>query len=199
VSLLLAVLGAGVLAGWLTGGSLTRLASVQLRGLPVLVGSFAIQVILSYAPSHHWPIPVALGAALHLLSYAMLLYVLWRNLGLRGIAIVTAGVLMNLMVIAANGARMPVTMHVLTATEQADLIPVLQSGADFIHSLSTAQTRLDFLGDCLVIPGWFCRPSAGSPGDFVIMAGLLVFLVYAMKRRDDQDTDAASLLEERAR
>jgi hypothetical protein len=89
---------------------------------------------------------------------------------LPGIWFVTAGGLLNLTVILANGGRMPV------AAELAG--PLLRLGTVGQYTLMGPDTVLNFLADWIYIPP---IPEAYSPGDLLIGAGIALVVFLAVR------------------
>lgn len=112
---------------------------------------------------------------LFLLSYALMLLFCGFNWHLPGVRLFGVGLLLNLLVVVANGGFMPITPEAMArlhpGTVPADWPPgLLRSGSKDIV-LPAQQTRLHFLSDVLVLPPPFPLPTAFSPGDVLIAVG----------------------------
>lgn len=170
MSLVLVVLLAGLLLGWLTGGSLDRLGGVPLRRRRLVVAALAAQALGAVVggPFH----------ALGLLGSALLVAAfLLANRGIRGTGLVALGLLANALVVGANGA-MPVSE---VASGRAGVSTQdLLTGADSRHELAGASTRLPWLGDVVPVP-LPVRPEVVSPGDVLLAAGLAQLVVLGMR------------------
>lgn len=95
------------------------------------------------------------------------------------------GILLNFLVIAANGGTMPVSSVGL----RPELKEILLQG-EALHALTTAESKLLFLAD--VIPLYFPAGSKMSVGDIFLSAGLFYFLQQGMMRgfcRHHTDSD----------
>jgi hypothetical protein len=88
----------------LVGGRLTALAKLDLSSTWLLALALVIQVvIISVAPDGTgWMRP-----AMHVLSYGLIIWFLIANRTLAGLRIMSLGVAMNALAIAANGGVMP--------------------------------------------------------------------------------------------
>lgn len=172
MSLVVAVLLCVVVLGAATGGSLTRLGELALRSSGLAVAALVVQLVgvVAGGPLHTIGLVVSSGLALA--------FVL-RNRVLTGAGLLAAGLLLNVVVIVANGA-MPVSLH---AAERAGTpVEDLLAGTDPRHELAGAQTRLAWLGD--VIPVRMpLRPEVVSPGDVLVAAGLGQLVAVAMRGR----------------
>lgn len=183
--MMVAVLAAAVIIGWVLGGSLWSLVDVQFRGFTALCLAFIMQAFLRQAPERGWTLLVQWGFLLLLASYAILLVILWMNRSLAGMSLIAAGVLMNLTVIALNKG-MPVCTEALATCGGSYLVPVLESGSSVIHTLMTDDTVLRFLGDHIASPGWFPWATVVSPGDVVMMMGIVMLVPTAMMPVSDR-------------
>ena len=110
---MLYALPAGLLAGWLGGGELSRLGDARLRWAPLALIGLMIQVVLFFGP-------VAervgdLGMPIYVGSTALVLVVVLRNLALGGLGLVAIGAASNLAAIVANGGSMPASPGALAA------------------------------------------------------------------------------------
>jgi hypothetical protein len=169
---LAAALAAAVL-GLLRGGSLDRLAETRFRWTPLLFAALAVQVAASFVAD----VGGALGLTIVLGTNAAAAAFLLVNRNLPGMTLAALGLLMNVAVIAANGA-MPVSRR---AAEIAGVSTTELDDAAPKHEPMTDDTALTPLGDVIPVPGF---RSIFSPGDVVLAAGIAV-LVY--RRTTSQD------------
>ncbi len=164
---------AGVL---ITRGRLRNLGELHLRGeVPILVlfaaqalarGRLAVPIvaILPWNPVRLWQ-----------LILAVLLLMLLLNWQVRGIPLVAAGVLLNLIVVTANGF-MPVARF-------SGSLAALEAGRTGGSFYSAAPSRLTALGDVVSLNA----PGAGgfllSSGDVLLLVGVVVVVVhYSLER-----------------
>ncbi len=98
----------------------------------------------------------------------------WHLNRMPGVWIVSVGAAMNLIVIVANDFRMPVA--------PAGAGRLVQLGHTGQYVVMDSSTRLAWLGDWIVLPGWL--GGAYSPGDVVVAAGagIVAFLLTARYR-----------------
>jgi hypothetical protein len=174
----LLLLGAalGLAAGLLSGGSLGGLLARRLRWPLVVVAAFVVKELELRSPLG----TSAAGPAVFSLSLVVLIaWAIWHRDELPGIWLVAAGITMNLVVVLANGARMPV------ARAAADLGPpqLLAQGVWAEYVLMGTGTRLAWLGDRVLFPWPVSRlfPQAYSPGDLVSLVGLTCVLFLATR------------------
>ncbi len=179
--ILIAAVTVALLVGLLRGGRLEHLASLPLRWGGVVIVAFLMQAYFMLWPPSSWVVDgtsvqgaVLTGAALAVLA------VVWVNRHLRGIVLLGCGLILNLVVMAANGGLMPITAEALRSIGHEDLVVAMESGATVGRSkdvvLTRAEMKLWFLADVLVIPRPFPLASAFSLGDVVIAAGAFLAL-----------------------
>lgn len=166
------VLVCALALGVALGGRLGGLAHLGLRRGELVVMAVLSQLAGAFVDG------LAAAAALAL-SAVLVAAFLVVNRAVPGTGLVALGLLLNTLVIAANGA-MPVSAW---ASGQAGVSTQdLISGADRRHELANTDTAFRPLGD--VIPVRLPRvPAVVSPGDVLVLAGLAQLLVVGMRRR----------------
>jgi hypothetical protein len=167
----LAVLLIAVAVSYLRGGRLGRLAQAPLRWSWLLLLGLLLQLAVDLAVGRGVLADASL-AGWSLLFASQLLVLAWvlRNWHLPGMLLVGLGLLMNVVVVAANGA-MPVDPEAIVALGGDPA--ALEPGK---HTLLTEETRLSWLADIWALPP---LRSIISVGDVVLAAGLLP-LVHAL-------------------
>jgi hypothetical protein len=187
--LLLVSIAAALAAGWIRGGSLSRLGEVNFRWwwlVPALAltQSLTIRLLHSASRFNLWH----LRPLLMIVSYVILWGVVFWNRRLPGMWIVLLGVTLNLIVIAANGGYMPITPEALarigagSAAYQMPSETVIRGSKDVL--LRRNEARFWMLGDVLIIPEPFPRPTAMSVGDLMLAVGIFVFVINTMRAAD---------------
>ena len=179
MSLVLAVLLVGLVLGWSAGGTLGRLGGLPLRSARLVGAALVVQFAGSVIGGPVYPLGLAASALLVLAFLA-------RNRGLRGTGLVALGLLLNAVVVGANGA-MPVSSD--AAGRAGVSLQTLLTGADLRHVLADDSTRLLWLGDVIPVP-LPVRPEVVSPGDVLIAAGLGQLVVVGMLIRRRQPLPA---------
>lgn len=159
-ALVLAVL-AGV-AARLRGGSLNDLSETTFRWTPLLVAGLVVQLTFLY-----WD-PEWLGerGGLVVLLASNVTVAVWLalNRSLPGLLLAGAGMALNVLVIAANGA-MPV---LVSSAEKAGVAESLRQSS-IKHERLTEDTVLPWLGDAIPVPPF---KEVLSVGDVVLALGL---------------------------
>jgi hypothetical protein len=155
-----------------TGHSFRGLAATTLRGETFLLFLLVSQAVL--------PLVQLTGNAARFAYYVWLaifpcmIAVAWLNRHERGIPLLGAGLLLNLVVVALNGG-MPVLSDAVRAAGSSAQVVAIPVG-DFVHLIGTAATRLPWLADIIPLPGPAWLHSVASPGDLLLWAGIIAFI-----------------------
>ena len=170
------VLVGAIAIGLAAGGSWRRLTDLPLRRLGLVVAAVLAQVggavvgLLGAADeSTSYVVGLALSAAFALAFCA------W-NAQVSGVPLVTAGLILNAAVVAANGA-MPVS--IIAAYHARVPIAAIAAGTDARHEIAGDGTALSWLGDVVPLP-LPVRPEVVSAGDVLVVAGLAELVVVGM-------------------
>jgi hypothetical protein len=151
----LVLAGAGLL-GFVLGGSLSPLSTLPLRDRWLVAVTVLTQLaggVLAWSIDSRTAYSVGLA-----LSAAAALGFCLRNLAVRGVPLVTLGLLLNALVVGVNGAMpVPAAIEVTGMPARA-------------------------LGDVVPVP-LPLRPEVASPGDVLVAAGLGELLCLGMRRR----------------
>jgi hypothetical protein len=161
-----------VLAVPLSGGSLARLADLQLRYLWMAPLALALQVlIVTVAPGGNQ----TLHDSVHIATYALAGIFLWANRRIAGAKLLGTGALLNTLAILANSGVMP-------ESATARRLAGLSATGGFQNSAALAHPHLLFLGDILPVPAPFSLNNVMSIGDLLIFTGMLVLLRKTCRR-----------------
>jgi hypothetical protein len=187
--ILLLALVISLLIALMRGGSLLRLGSVSFRYGWLALLAFSAQTLVIYARLPYAQGILAPRTLLLLVSYGMLFIPVIANRRLPGMPLIGLGLLLNLMVMVANGGFMPVTPEALQRAGLSGLALSEGTGARLYATkdvlLLREETRLWLLSDILVIP-----PPLGtvfSIGDVLLAGGACWLLqnVMVVPRRKD--------------
>ncbi|MCL4426346.1 MAG: DUF5317 domain-containing protein [Firmicutes bacterium] len=170
-----------IIVGSLRGGRLGTLANLEFAHLGLVFLAFFLEVLLGFGL--RWGLGDPLAAILHVSLYLLLLYALWNNRRLPGVFYLLTGVLLNCLVIAANGGRMPVSGPALLRLGLVQHHDLLVQNLSLTHQLMGPYTRLWWLGDYWLMPPPFPRPAAFSPGDALMVIGVFLLIQAAMLGR----------------
>lgn len=172
----------GLIVGLFRGGwrqGLIRFSQIHLIAgwmFPVLL---LVQFIIFYA-QEKWAWLASINGYLFMGIYAVGLIFLWLNRHHKGFNLILIGVLLNFVVMAVNGGRMPVS---LSASEVLGpyYTDMLKSGSVISkHYMMDATTRLSFLGDIIPLSKPYPRTQVISIGDVVMNFGMFLFIQSVM-------------------
>ncbi|WP_304175088.1 DUF5317 domain-containing protein [Limnochorda pilosa] len=170
----------GMLVGWLRGGRLRHLASLDLRWIPAILAAFGLQAAFSLAVRWGWTELLPYAPYLYPLTFVVLLAAVWMNREKVELLVMGAGVLANFLAIAANGGKMPVAREAVVRLGGPAALRRMEAGGDLFHQLADSSTRLAFLGDWMTLPPPYPRAVIFSIGDVLIGVGLFLLIQRAM-------------------
>jgi hypothetical protein len=165
--------GAAILVSYLRGGRISRIADAELRHGWLLFLGLLLQLAvdaLTVRDLLGQPAGYLLLLASQLLVLVWVLVNWWRP----GMLLVALGLVMNALVIGANGA-MPVSQDAIDALGIGEV--TVHPGK---HELMTDETRFGWLADVHPLPP---LRTIVSVGDVVLAAGLLPLVHHLMTYR----------------
>lgn len=181
--LLLAAL-VGLLVGSLRGGTVRGFVFLRIRGRSAVLIAFLMQLPLLYFPAEKGSVHLSFEGCVLLLSYLLILGIVWKNRQLSGFRAIGLGLLLNLTVMMANGGFMPIQPGVLESFGHQHMATRMESGFRVLHSkdvlLTREETHLWILSDVFAFDPPLLSPTAFSPGDLLIAAGAFLFIQRAM-------------------
>ncbi len=162
----------GLVAGFLLGGRLDRLASVRFRLGWLAVAALLVQLALFSPAADGLSTEVIRGA--YLGSIALVGAVILANIRLPGVPLIVLGGAANLAAILANGGAMPASPGALAALG----IEVSGNSA----SVVVERPALEPLTDLFAMPAWLPLANVFSVGDVLIGLGVAISITAAMRR-----------------
>lgn len=172
------VLMAAVLVGYLRGGRLSRYLDHPLHWLGLPVAAFLLEMSLPLW--QRLPVPETAGLAVEVLAqYSLLLLFCFLNRR-HGwpVALMAAGMACNLTAMCVSGFRMPVSPVVFEHPVFAPFLDMLQAGQLPEYVLVGYDAPLWFLGD--VLPITVGSPGMASVGDCLLGIGVFWLLQRLM-------------------
>jgi hypothetical protein len=165
----------GLAIGMAAGGRLDRWGRAHIDGWLFAAGGLGLQVALFDPPLDASTWAQAHGPVLYLMSLLLIAGVLiWngrehgRNSGGLALVVAAIGVLLNCLVITANGGYMPRA----AVSGHPPVSEPAQAGRLVNVTPMTDDTRLAWLGDVLPEPTWLPLSNVLSVGDALLSAGL---------------------------
>ena len=160
--------------------AISRIGSIRLHWAWLALLALAFQVPMLRAPAGPAD-RFLVEQTLLLTSYLLLAFFVWCNRRQGALLIAGVGIICNLVVILANQEFMPITPQTLATINPGSSEQSWIEGTHYGYSkdiiLARGNTRLWPLSDVLAIPPPFPWPTAFSPGDLILAAGIVVLLV----------------------
>lgn len=183
--LLLIPVALALMAALLSGGSPRHLAALPVRGVWLIMASFALQLLFYASPLRHAPIVARWNAAFYLLAIGLALagaLCNWR-LG-AAVRLATAGVLLNAVVIVVNGGHMPVNAAALRVVQgQARVREVANQHLYGNTRPATSSSRLLLFSDVIPVTMPGGHGNVYSLGDVLLSAGVATLAFQATRGR----------------
>ncbi|NPV53639.1 MAG: DUF5317 domain-containing protein [Firmicutes bacterium] len=174
---------ASVAIGKIRGGQIRRLGNLPLRRVDLIILAFLVEQVLIAAGLKGWPALSEIAPYLYIVTYILLFIAVWSNRSMPEMLVMGAGILLNFIVIAANGGRMPVSPEGLIRIGMGDQISLIESGRAVTYCLAGPGARLSFLGDMVAIGRPYPVHRMTSVGDIVIAVGVFLLIQRWMMRR----------------
>ena len=175
----------GIVVGLARGGKLQPLANAPFHWGWLALVAFGLQIYLIYFPEQVGGEFVILRLSLLVLSYALLMAVIWQNRKLPGLWLLGIGLVANLAVMLLNGGYMPITLEALSQAGFAHSAQTTPDGTHVLFSKDIVLTRdatlAWWLSDIFVLPPPFPIPTVASFGDLLIALGAFWFLQKSMR------------------
>ena len=163
----------GLVVGFLLGGRLSGLATIEFRWPWLAIGGFVVQLVLFSDPVRERV--GDLGAPLYVASTVAVLIAVIRNIRIPGMVLVALGAAANLAAITANGGYMPASEGAFAALGSG-----LHPG--YTNSAIVADPALEPLTDVFALPAWLPFANVFSAGDVLIAVGVVIVIVGGMRR-----------------
>lgn len=176
-----------IIIGLLRNGKLSSLSEISLKKIELIVLACLIQGGLIFLGSKNIKFVLDYSSYMIIFSYIVLLLAVWYNKDLKGIKIITLGIIFNFIVIVVNGGHMPVLLSSLYKAGLDDFALILKEGTYVTHTLVTEKTLFRFLADVIPLPPPFPDPSVVSVGDFLMFYGVFSLIQNAMVKKQNSE------------
>ena len=176
-----------IIIGLLRKGKLSSLSQISLKKIELIVLACLIQGGIIFLGTKKIKFVLDYSSYMIIFSYIMLLLAVWYNKELKGIKIITLGIIFNFIVIVANGGHMPILSSSLYKAGLDDFVLVLKEGTYITHTLISENTLCAFLGDVIPLPPPFPDPSVVSVGDFLMFYGVFNLIQNAMMKEQNSE------------
>lgn len=175
----------GILIGLISGGKLSNLSLVKFykftfMGIFILFIDLILRNIIYRLNISGGNFMFYIYPYIGLAFYLLVIVILDLNKHLKGFRLVEAGFILNFLPMVLNSGKMPVSKGALSSLGQDETILALERGLNLTHDLIVDNTNFKILSD--IIPIDFFFQTVISLGDIVISIGLMIFLIYYMKK-----------------
>lgn len=179
--LLVSSVAIGIAIGLFVGGKVANLGNLRVRLWPLLFLALLAQVIAFSPPFGGSAFMMSYGWMIYEATLVVTLMVMARNLSLPGMWILLLGSFLNALVIFANGGQMPVDLTLLS--QAVSELPATQDPNFYLNTAPmTDSTRLNFLGDVLLVPESLPLRNVFSIGDMLIALGCVALIALTMRQ-----------------
>jgi len=183
-----------LIVGFFRKGNLKGLANLKLKWGWVFPLLLVFQIII-FTQQNKFNFLLEASGYLFIGVYIVGLTFLFMNRTHPGFIIIFIGVLLNFIVMAVNGGRMPVSMEAAAVLEPGYL-DVLKNGIYAKHAMLTESTRLGFLGDIIPLTDPYPRTQVISIGDVIMNIGIFIFIQHLMLKDKKKNESQSSTLKE---
>lgn len=166
-----------VIIGYLLKGRLKNIDIMGVKAIYLVLIGFLIKFIIVLSIRHGLITRGTITFILYSIQYSLLLIFVILNRKNKYILIMGIGFLLNALSIFTNGGAMPVSTAV--AKSLGFTTEVWTGG---LYRAADETTKLNFLGD--IIPYNIGRAYVISIGDIILAAGLFLFIVTGMKKKE---------------
>lgn len=173
-----------IIIGLLRNGKLSSLSQISLKRIELIVLACLIQAGLIFLGPKKIKFILDYSSYMIIFSYIVLLLAVWNNKKLKGMKIISLGIVFNFIVIVANGGHMPVLLSSLYKAGLNDFALVLKEGTYVTHTLISEKTLFRFLADVIPLSPPFPDPSVVSAGDFLMFYGVFSLFQNAMLKKE---------------
>lgn len=176
-----------IIIGLFRNGKLSSLSEISLKRIELIVLACLIQGGIIFLGSRNIKFVLDYSSYMIIFSYIVLLLAVWYNKDLKGIKIITLGIIFNFIVIVVNNGHMPVLLSSLYKAGLEDFALVLKEGTYVTHTLVTEKTLFRFLADVIPLSPPFPDPSVVSAGDFLMFYGVFSLIQNAMVKKQNSE------------
>ncbi len=174
------------------GGKVQNLYQIEIKKPRILVVMIILELISIFLlPLVLNPEREYIFKLVHMLSYGLLVILLFINRNLTGSKLFLSGGIANFLVMLVNKGKMPVSGKALLISGDISTYKLLNEGMSWTHKLMGSDTYLDILGDFIPIPKPYFYARIISIGDLLLSIGLglLLYQVLLNNRKGGIDSE----------
>ena len=162
-----------------------NIVNIHLKYSIIFFISFLLQFLVVFLGSKEIKLILKFGPLVYVISFLLLLWVIYQNGHVKGMKIIFTGIFINFMAITMNGGQMPVSVEAMKNASLDKLYQTVQSGNYVTHVLMTKGDNFiaQIAGDIIAIPPPHPRPRVISIGDIIMTIGIIYMLYYYSKNK----------------
>jgi hypothetical protein len=181
--LLVESVGASVVVGKLRGGSFSKMKDASLDKWYCFVSGFLVEFSAVYLAARGFDFFKENIFLIHLISYSLLFAGIYFNRKIPAFKLIFIGVLLNFIVIMANGGHMPVSGETMINIGLVDNMEAIRDGKIITHTLINEKTVFKYLGDIFALGKPYPRPKIFSVGDVIMALGVFAYIQDIMTKK----------------
>lgn len=187
--MLIESVGTSLVVGKIRRGSFSNMKDAEIHKWYIFVGAFVLEFFTVYMASKGSRFFIEHILLLHFLSYIMIFTGVFFNRKSVAFKIIFIGVLLNFIVIMANGGHMPVSADAMMKVGLVDDLQAVQDGKIITHTILDGTTKLGFLGDIFILGKPDPRPKVISIGDVFLAIGVFIYIqeIMVKKRKTNKE------------
>ncbi len=169
----------------------------NLQAIWLTMVAFLPQLFIAYLPATHQLLNDGFASVSLLASLILFSIFAWLNRDLPGMPILIVGLLLNFVVIVANGGWMPITPQTANLLAGKDVLQFMNPGSRFGEKdilLLAQNIHLEFLADRFLLPAWFPCKVAFSLGDILISLGAFWLIAKPTAKLNSLNTEEGVVL-----
>ena len=161
-----------IFVGFLRSRTLKGLLEIKITLFPLVLAALLLRFVAVVLGGKGYSFFIHYGPYIQIVSFAALIYVLIINGS--SLRLVAVGVVLNFLVILANGGLMPVSAAAISRAELEDMDLYVT------HTYVEEDTPLWFLADIIPVPPPYPHNRVVSIGDIILAGGLFLFIQRSM-------------------
>lgn len=168
-----------LIISFLRGGSFKGFDEIKFKHGGVIVVLFIVQLTLFILAPFVNVIAVWLPVWL-MIFYGVLVILGWLNRHVPGFPIMVIGILLNMIVMIANGGKMPVSVEAVSIVNPETMDELFRGAIK--HIPMDDNTRMWFLGDIIPLTSPYPNQKVISLGDVFLNVGGFLFVWKTMSK-----------------
>lgn len=170
-------------------GRIRNISNMHIKGWYLFIIAGLIQGSISWLKGKN----LILGAEffekyffyIHLLTYLLMIIGVLLNIKKNFMKFILIGMVLNFIVIFANGGKMPVSFKGAKGYENYTE-EMFDESFDIKHSLVSKDTKFVYLADVILLPRPYPLARIISIGDIFLMIGIYLFFQEAMVKKKQE-------------